>query len=655
MIGLIATMLLAPAQVWYGPAEAVFRVQFGGNPYDPAVNDVRVRFTPDKGPAQERLAYFDEKAGAWKAILVTKEPGRYLPVLLRNGVAQQVASEPMRLSADKKLPRGFLRTSKVWTNRLQWDDGSFYYPFGINVAWQGGDGPTVPEHIKKMGEAGLNWVRVWACHWDGKNPFWSNDKAVKLAPGELWPAALEKWDEILKTSEASGVGLQWTLFHHGPWSTRVNSNWGENPWNATNGGWLKTPSEFFTDPEAKRRVRIYLRHLVARYAHSPALISWELFNEVEWVDPRYSGNWADVLAWHKEMAGYLRELDPYQRLVTTSSTYEEPGLYEFMDYEQPHSYSSNPFAPMSQPLRATKPAFFGEFGTEPYVAAKERFAVRDGVLASAFAGHSGPAAYWYWDRAINPDFMAEFKRLSEVLAKADVANHPDARPLSVRAETAMAGNLSISPTIGWGKSLKTSFVIPDDASTGSLPISAYLQSVEGDHKDFNPEGFRFRTNLKEAGQFRVRLVQVSRGGGTLRLACGSEKVEKAFAGGAAERNQTEWISIQVPKGPQEVRLTIHGPDWLRIAEIEVQGAGSLARAHGIGQRDWMALRVTSLSDSLVPVSLGSLSLGDGKYEVEEFDLDTGKVRTTQASVSQSGLSWTPQAKDVVLMFRPARP
>ena len=55
------------------------------------------------------------------------------------------------------------------------------------------------------------------------------------------------------------------------------------------------------------------------------MLAWELFNEVQFVgsDSANPGNSAqvrdDIVAWHAEMAAYLRSIDPYDHLITTSS------------------------------------------------------------------------------------------------------------------------------------------------------------------------------------------------------------------------------------------------------------------------------------------------------------------------------------------------
>lgn len=95
-------------------------------------------------------------------------------------------------------------------------------------------------------------------------------------------------------------------------------------------------SNFATDPTAKEYQKRWLRYAVARWGHSPAIMAWELFNEVEWVDAvQTDRDWPTVICWHAEMAAFLRELDPYHHLVTTSAAWEQPELYRAMDYFQP--------------------------------------------------------------------------------------------------------------------------------------------------------------------------------------------------------------------------------------------------------------------------------------------------------------------------------
>ena len=59
---LLSLLALDTRPVWYGPLTATFEIQVPGNPYDPDQNDLKVKFIPEKGNSEERLAYADTKA-----------------------------------------------------------------------------------------------------------------------------------------------------------------------------------------------------------------------------------------------------------------------------------------------------------------------------------------------------------------------------------------------------------------------------------------------------------------------------------------------------------------------------------------------------------------------------------------------------------------
>lgn len=425
----------APVEVyqeWYGPAVATFEAQFPGNPHDPAENDVRVEFLGEEGERFERIAYA-EGDSVYKAILVAPAPGRYLPVLVRNGVIQAAQAKEGLVELGEKLPRGFIRVDPRSANRFRWDSGEPYYPIGYNLGWQAAGAPPMVEQIRTMGEIGLSWTRIWANHWDSKNPWWPGSEAPP-AGGRLWEPALTRWRTMVEACQEAGVAFQMVLFHHGAFSTQVDANWGEHPWNAANGGFLRDPADFFTDSEARRRAKMWLRQAVARHAHAPALMAWELFNEVEWTDAAGRGRWEDIAAWHREMAGYLRALDPYGHLITTSSRLDEPGLWEDMDYVQPHVYAVDVGGAIEDlQVPAGKPAFFGEFGPMPLDRPDLREALRDGLYAGMLKNHAGAPMFWPWDAIAAKDLHGELRTAALVIARSDLGSHPAALPRRVRA------------------------------------------------------------------------------------------------------------------------------------------------------------------------------------------------------------------------------
>ena len=398
---------------------------FGGNPYDPAVNDVRVKFLGPTGDPIERIAYFDGESG-YKANLVTPNRGRYVATLYRNGQKLQELPQEGILDLETPLPHGFVRRDTHQTNRFVYDDGKPYFPVGFNLGWQRTGNIPLTDQLTKMGIAGINWTRIWACNWDGKNPWWPQDP--KAPKDQLWSDALKRWDQLIRISEADHVAVQMVLFNHGAFSSKVNPNWPDNPWNSKNGGFLTSASDFFTSPEAKRRAKMWLRYAVARYADSPSLLAWELFNEVEWVDARYDNRWAEIIDWHKEMADYLKEIDPYHHMVTTSSDINQPDLFASMDFYQPHTYPKIGTETVSKEgFPPDKPGFFGEF--EPPGETKELIeaGLRDGLYGGMMSNHAGTPMYWDWEKVEQLDLYPEFKAAADTIQLSDLAHHPLAR------------------------------------------------------------------------------------------------------------------------------------------------------------------------------------------------------------------------------------
>jgi hypothetical protein len=168
-------------------------------------------------------------------------------------------------------------------------------------------------------------------------------------------------------------------------------------------------------------------------------MAWELFNEVEWTDAASRDrNWPVIVAWHNEMAAYLRQLDPYRHLVTTSSAKNHPELYAAMDYFQPHAYPKDVFRELAAiKLLPGKPGFFGEFGRGiEKLNEDERGVVRDGLWAGLLSGHAGTAQYWFWERVVQLKLEDEFQRAARMVALSRMPERTNAQPRAVTLDGA---------------------------------------------------------------------------------------------------------------------------------------------------------------------------------------------------------------------------
>ena len=183
-------------------------------------------------------------------------------------------------------------------------------------------------------------------HWDGLNLDWlPTSMGTSPKPGTLSEDVARTWDGLLEAAADNGVYVQLVLQHHGQYTTFNDSNWAENPWNAANPeGFLKSPGDFFTDRNARVMTLLKYRYIIARWGWSPAIVSWELFNEVHWTNAIRDGHVAEVARWHSDVANYIRLLDIYGHLITTSTENIGSPIYEKMDYYQPHLYAANMLA-----------------------------------------------------------------------------------------------------------------------------------------------------------------------------------------------------------------------------------------------------------------------------------------------------------------------
>lgn len=648
---LLSTQIQQTA-TWFGPAFATFRVEFGGNPYDPEVNDVRVRFVGPKGEKVERLAYYDGD-GAWKAVLVAPAAGKYKAILLRNGEEANEPAAEGTLDVSQPVKMGFIKVDPVAKNRFRRDTGQPYYPNGFDLGWQDNSLPDLTEQLAKMGQAKVNWTRIWACSWDGKNPWWPNDKQT-VEPGELWQPALQRWDKLVSASEKSGVSFQFVLFHHGEFASKTDPNWPENPWNTKNGGFLKNSADFFTDPEAKRRSKLWLRYAVARYGASPNVMAWELFNEVQWVDAVAQNRWADISAWHKEMAAYLRSIDPYHHLVTTSSVMEPASLWADMDYVQPHTYPANIVASVSgEQMPKDRPGFFGEFGPSGDATAPAHRVVRDGIYGGMLANHAGPGMYWYWDNVEKQNLYPDFFAAGKVIEASDIALHPNARRLDLGIETAGSADLVFAPGGGWSPLKKAKLSFPADISgPAASGVPEYFQGKG--HRDLFAEPLSISFTAAKPGSLRLNIRTVAQAGADIKISVNGKQVaEKSFP--AADKNYPgEVIEAPFPAGPVTVSIANDGADWVQVQSISMANSGPELAAIGLGETDWAVVRLAHVSGVKGPVtgSITGLSLAPAIYEVITVDATTGETKSETKTINDFRLTdWVFPSADTVLIFK----
>ena len=651
----LAAVLALTVATWFGPAQASFDATIPGNPYDYLANDVRVVFAAPDGHREERLAYFDE--GHWKAWLTTMHPGHYRATLQRNGEPLPVPPADIDVPETARLPEGFVH---VQGTRFVTDAGTPYFPLGHDLAWRYPDIPPLPELLHRMGAAGINWTRIWACAWDGKNPILIRHNAYSRQQQDIWreraplgeflPAALRQWDEIVAAAEASGIRFQFVLFHHGLVSTRADANWDEHPWSKANGGFLDKPQEFFTNETAREYSRRWLRYAIARWGHSPSVLTWELFNEVEWSDAiQKDHDWPAVIAWHNEMAAFVRSLDPYHHLVTTSSAIDHPELYATMDYYQPHAYPREVFTTLAgtRPLPG-KPWFYAESGRGiGEVNKDEGMVVRDGLWAGMLGGHAGGACYWFWERVTHLDLYSEFAHAARILQVSQLPARTQAHPAAVEIVGGKPAPLVVAPGRGRGASVRFRFELPADTTPAWLTeLSAMFGTGPGGDPAEPAHPVEFAFSAPAAGQASLVLAAIAGAGGGLRVSLDGREIFRQTWPALPDLKPSDiWrrqpapppLAIAYPTGAHIITLEGLGPAWVQVDRLIVPDIGCDVCAHAIADRDFALVRVQA-DEGAVPATVGLRvdGLGDGPCRLNLIDLATGAERQ-QAAAVKNGL------------------
>ncbi|MDD1679161.1 MAG: glycoside hydrolase family 5 protein, partial [Methanomicrobiales archaeon] len=358
--------------------------------------------------------------------------------------------------------RGFIRANSPDRYFLQYDNNETYIPIGHNVCWlsESGSGQW-REFFEKMSNAGENWTRLWMCHfYQGTTLEWTSNYGGWEGAGRLSMSQAWKIDRIIESCEQNDIGMQLVLQHHGQYSTTTDENWDDNPYNITHaaeGGFLADANQFFTDANAIRLSKNKYRYIVARWGYSPAILAWELFNEVQFTDCWMNSSQASVVNWHNTMASYIRGIDPFRHPVTTSS--HGPGfenLWSLPDINiiQVHYYGPDTINSLKQSamnlLSFNKPTFMAEFGaggmSEAYPDSLpepqrsqiyEGLPLHNGIWSTCLLRST--ANLWWWENYIDlRDLYDVFTPLAIYTAGEDLADYN----LSI-APRAVTGAVSI--------------------------------------------------------------------------------------------------------------------------------------------------------------------------------------------------------------------
>lgn len=391
------------------------------NPY--RSNDIRVDMVllSPSGANLVLPCYYESgtsPTAVWKARFSPRENGEFSYYFeFRIGGVLMFTTEPAMLTVAEGTRDGFLITNNNWSFRF--DSGKPFRGIGENVGWESrvweNDLHDYDYLLSQLSEHGGNFFRTWMSAWNLPLE-WSTvvDTRRYTNSDEYYhPEGIARMDELVELCENLDLYMMLTLDWHG--GLQTGDRWSINPYNAANGGPAATPTEFFTSAEAREQYKDRLRYIVARWGYSTSIGAWEFFNEID--NAAYNGTENSlaiptdaIVSWHDEMSTYLKSIDPYDHIVTTSVSHRElGGLFAVpnIDVVQRHIYKNTsglPAAIKEGVNTHRKPFVIGEFGYDwdwnnigPAIGDELEHDFKRGLWYGLFAPTPILPMSWWWE------------------------------------------------------------------------------------------------------------------------------------------------------------------------------------------------------------------------------------------------------------------
>lgn len=350
------------------------------------------------------VRFSSPQAGTHKVILKLTD---------KNGVSSTSA---YTLETKQATQKGIVGMDSDNKQYYRHQTGEPFYPLGINVGWNSTANYTTI--INNLSDANANLVRYWQVPFNRQALEWKKD-GYTGGIGVYSQQAAAMQDSMINLASAKDIRLQLVLFQHGMFSENVNSNWSDNPYNVALGGPLNRAEEFFYNESVKKSTKKLLRYIVARWGYSSSVFAWELFNEVQFtgIHNSQTATWKSaVLTWHDEMGKYIKSIDAFKHIITTSADDNQclsMDKLTGLDVVQYHLYNAKLLASQNSQDKKFKDNLIrtgvinGEYGEDvstakvPYE--KQRISIWTGIMSQV------PHLMWLWDDYTKPEWANLFK------------------------------------------------------------------------------------------------------------------------------------------------------------------------------------------------------------------------------------------------------
>jgi hypothetical protein len=282
-------------------------------------------------------------------------------------------------------------------------------------------------YFEAMGAHGENMAEIWSAAWS-LGLEWTPRHPGYHGVGQFNMMNAWEQDRVLEAAEQYGIYVNFVVHNHGKFSTVWDPEWDDNPFNVKNGGYLKSPLEYFTDRRALAAFRKLMRYILARWSYSTSIFGWELWSELNLVGSSHQiNNWRspELVEWHRIIGRHVKEADPWDHPIGTHvcQDYQHQDIAIIslpeMDFCPIDAYhGSHDPAYIVQLMVATanfnnpygKPVVITEFGGSPQAQGLDH--LEDALHAALWASPCVPLGtvpmFWWWQLIEEENFYPKF-------------------------------------------------------------------------------------------------------------------------------------------------------------------------------------------------------------------------------------------------------
>jgi hypothetical protein len=456
----------------------------------------------------------------WKIRFTPNEVGNWKYKLIANdnsGQSNYPSLKTLTFKCENSLDKGFIH--KANNKFLKRTNGDFFFPVGLNVAWYnspiywGNSTYGTNEYkfyIDEISNNKANFIRIFLDVYESIAII-GYDFTTQQNYFDLYNQKDSKQlDIIINYAKEKNVNIMLCLFSHASWgnSSYCFNAWNDrNPFNINKGGPLSNPFQFFSNQNAISKTKNLIKYIVSRWGYATNLLAWELWNEVNQIQgfnlnitpPITYQN--DIKNWHLEMYNYIKSIDPFKHLITTSYagglSNVNQSVFSDMDFIQTHHYK-NPVANTSDNFQdfffedtkntitnSGKPYLNGEWG----FSTPETWSIYDPkgielhntLWSSSFSTSFGSVSNWWWDNYIKPkNLFSIYKPVAEFTKSLDLpsGNFNPYKKINNGLRTFYMTNNNIDTIYGWSQDINFQY----QSLRSNVNGLNYIQTLNNNYK-----------------------------------------------------------------------------------------------------------------------------------------------------------------------------